>query len=203
MRDADRLGSHLASCTECRRLYDEVRRAVDDVPQGRRTFRRPLGWKGVLLRHAGVAALALSIVGVTIALAHRETPPQTSAPNPTARAVAGGVPLAVEPLDARTLVRALHAFDEYPPSRAAAYTIGLLRTYGVPLDSASLAFRAATTIVAEPGDTWDSIAEKALGDRALWPMVVLLNLELTRDGEFVPAGTFLRVPLTAIPGGSR
>jgi hypothetical protein len=31
-------------------------------------------------------------------------------------------------------------------------------------------------------------------------MVVLLNLELTTDGEFVPPGTYLRVP-KAIPLG--
>jgi hypothetical protein len=37
---------------------------------------------------------------------------------------------------------------------------------------------------------------KTLGDGGLWPMVVLLNLELTTDGEFVPPGTYLRVPKT-------
>jgi hypothetical protein len=37
---------------------------------------------------------------------------------------------------------------------------------------------------------------KTLGDGALWPMVVLLNLERTTDGEFVPPGTYLFVPKT-------
>jgi nucleoid-associated protein YgaU len=40
------------------------------------------------------------------------------------------------------------------------------------------------------------VAAKTLGDGELWPMVVLLNLELTRDGEFVPPGTYLRIPKT-------
>jgi nucleoid-associated protein YgaU len=70
------------------------------------------------------------------------------------------------------------------------------------LSSTALAFRAATILVTEPGDTWESIGEKALGDPALWPIVVLLNLELTADGEFVPPGTYLRVPKTLPLGES-
>jgi hypothetical protein len=46
------------------------------------------------------------------------------------------------------------------------------------------------------------VAVKTLGDGALWPMVVLLNLELTTDGEFVPPGTYLRVPKTIPLGGA-
>jgi len=105
-------------------------------------------------------------------------------------------------LDAETLVRRLHAFDGYPVQRAAAYTIGLLREYGVPLSSSALAFRAGDVVVSEFGDTWESVAARAMGESALWPIIILLNMDKTQDGEFPPVGTYLRVPLPVSAEGS-
>jgi nucleoid-associated protein YgaU len=207
-KELDRLGEHLACCAECRSRYDMARRemaAVSDVAADR-PFHPPTGTVRILLRHMGVAALVVSIIALTIAMGRqpldvREKPTATSH---VARGTASetAVPAAPSLLDAQTLVRSLHAFDNYPPNRAAAYTIGLLREYGVPLSSTALAFRAATILVTEPGDTWESAAAKSLGDPALWPMIVLLNLEKTQDGEFVPPGTYLRVPQLSLVEGS-
>ena len=199
----ERLGGHLACCAECRARYDEARRTFAAAPHA-------IGgaWAGrILLRHVGVAAVVFSVVALSLALS--ESPESTSltgrnaAPTVRSAVVAQPETLSTAPaaLDPQSLVRALHAFDGYPPNRAAAYTIGLLRQYGVPLTSAALAFDAAIVYVAEAGDTWESVAETSLGDAALWPMVVLLNMELTKDGEFVPPGTYLRVPKTLQPGG--
>jgi hypothetical protein len=197
--ELERLGGHLATCAECRSRYDAVRRgiAVGTDSRATRRLHPPSGAARIILRHAGVAALALSIVAVTLAMAGRPGARETlNVPAIGARSAASQAPAPGHStlLDAQTLVRALHAFDGYPPSRAAAYTIGLLREYGIPLSSDVLAFRAATVVVTEPGDTWESVAERALGDPALWPMVVLLNMEKTESGEFVPPGTYLRVP---------
>lgn len=200
VKEFDRLGAHLASCAECRARYDAARVRRDESVLGdhgpRHVSRAPL----ILLRHAGVAVVVALIAAIVIA---HGGPPRTTVLNgsgvallargaPSERPEAAGA--VSSSLDAPSLVRSLHAFDNYPPSRAAAYTIGLLREYGVPLSSSALAFRAATVLVSEPGDTWESVAAKALGDPALWPIVILLNLELTKEGEFVPAGTYLRVP---------
>ncbi len=192
--EAERLGWHLTLCPECRARYDAARREESDAARSERPGSRTLR---VLLRHVGVVAVILLIAAATFFAGDhapsREPLPLASAgarsaPGEAASAASG------RELDARLLVQALHTLDGYPPHRAAAYTIGLLREYGVPLTSSAIAFRAATICVAEPGDTWESVAAKALGDPALWPIVILLNLELTKQGEFVPAGTYLRVP---------
>ena len=202
----ERLGGHLASCTECRARYDAARRTLGAAPRAIGGGSAP--WVGrILLRHVGVVAIVFSVVVLSLALS--ESPGSTSSNGrsvaPTARGAAIAQPESLRVtsalLDPQSLVRALHVFDGYPPSRAAAYTIGLLRQYGVPLTSASLAFDAATVYVTESGDTWQSVAATSLGDAALWPMVVLLNLELSKDGEFVPPGTYLHVPKTLPPGG--
>lgn len=192
--EVERLGWHLTLCPECRASYDAARREeggeMHRVRKSPRTLR-------ILLRHVGVAAVVLLVVAATFVAGDRapsrELLPATTGGARGVREPAASVPAARD-LDAGLLVKSLHAFDGYPPHRAAAYTIGLLREYGVPLTSSAIAFRAATVCVVEPGDTWESIAAKALGDSALWPIVVLLNLELTKEGEFVPAGTYLRVP---------
>ncbi len=204
--ELERLGGHLASCEECRARYDEVRRILGAAPHA---IAGPsaAGAGRILLRHVGVVAVVFSVVALSLALS--EAPRSSSSDRLDVPATARGATITppaspgVTPavLDPQSLVRALHAFDGYPPSRAAAYTIGLLRQYGVPLTSATLAFDAATICVTEFGDTWTSVAAKSLGDATLWPMVVLLNLELTNDGEFVPPGTYLRVPKTLQLGG--
>lgn len=205
----DRVGAHLAGCAECRARYDVARRAVaDTLPRVDSVFPASRV-RLVFLRHLGVAAVVLLITAISIALGGPPQPASssdlratslgrgTSSERPeTSRATSSS-------LDPRSLVRALRAFDGYPPSRAAAYTIGLLRESGVPLSSEALAFRAATILVAEPGDTWESVAANALGDSTLWPMVVLLNMEKTQDGEFVPPGTYLRVPQPLPAEGSQ
>lgn len=206
----ERSGVHLTTCAECRARLYAMRRAAESSrwrhvakfarATAERLHRRP-GIGLAVLRHVGVVAVVLSIVAISVALGDRTGTADSVAP---AKSLARGTasPVAATPstlsdsLDARGLVRALHAFDEYPPNRAAAYTIGLLRQIGVPLSSAAIAFDAATSYVAEAGDTWETVAVKTLGDGALWPMVVLLNLERTTDGEFVPPGTYLFVPKT-------
>ena len=196
----DRLGAHLASCAECRARYDAARVELGGPLLRDRGLRPTSRARLVLLRHAGVAAVVVLIAAIVIAHGGppRATLSNSSGVAPFTRGTLSERPQtarAVSPtLDAPSLVRSLRAFDDYPPNRAAAYTIGLLREYGVPLSSDALAFRAATVLVTEPGDTWESVAAKALGDPALWPIVILLNLELTKKGEFVPAGTYLRVP---------
>jgi hypothetical protein len=209
-RDLERLGGHLAGCAACRASLDALwraeassrwRRVLGFVLLGRERFRALPGTGRVVMRHVGVAAVVVSVVVVSIAVGHRtETTSLTGSSNSQARGTATLLAprrtTLSEGLDPPGLVRSLHTFDEYPPSRAAAYTIGLLRQYGVPLSSAAIAFDAATIYIAESGDTWETVAVKTLGDGGLWPMVVLLNLELTTDGEFVPPGTYLRVPKT-------
>lgn len=93
-----------------------------------------------------------------------------------------------------SLVERLDAMAGYEPWRAAAFVIGYLRAAGVPLGSASLAFEHQTTYTTEAGDTWRTVAKKTLGDRNLWPIIVLLNHNRTQHGEFPSAGTILRVP---------
>ena len=212
----ERSGVHLARCAVCRARLDDLRRAEDSSRWRhasnltRATVQRFHTRPGIglaVLRHVGVVAVVLSIVAISMALGDRTETPDSAVPvNSLARGTASPAPRTIsilsDKLDPQGLVRALHAFDEYPPHRAAAYTIGLLRQVGVPLSSAAMAFDAATIYIAESGDTWETVAVKTLGDDALWPMVVLLNLELTTDGEFVPPGTYLRVPKVIPLGGA-
>jgi len=210
----ERSGVHLARCAVCRARLDDLRRAEDSSRWRhasnltRATVQRFHTRPGIglaVLRHVGVVAVVLSIVAISMAVGDRTGTEDSAASvkslaRGTASPVAGTTSMLSDKLDPQGLVRALHAFDEYPPHRAAAYTIGLLCQYGVPLSSAALAFDAATIYIAEPGDTWKTVAAKALGDGGLWPIILLLNLELTSDGEFVPPGAYLRVP-KAIPLG--
>ena len=204
--ELERLGAHFANCADCRARYDSVRRGPHLAEGGNGESRR-LSLKRLLPRLIGIAAVIVAVAAVFLAL--RDRPPTltgTSAPSVVARGTASSQvstsTTSLSGLDPQTFVQAVHGFDGYPPSRAAAYTIGLLRQYGVPLSSSAIAFSAATVYVTEPGDTWESVAAKTLGDRALWPIVVLLNLELTKDGEFVPPSTYLRVPKTlSVTGG--
>jgi hypothetical protein len=216
LSEFERSGAHLASCADCRARLDDLRRAEEASrwrnalnltrSMAQRFHTRP-GIGRIVLRHVGVVAVVLSIVAISIAVGDRAGTADSAAPvkslaRGTASPVAGTTSILSDKLDPQGLVRALHAFDEYPPHRAAAYTIGLLRQVGVPLSSAAIAFDAATIYIVEVGDTWETVAVRALGDGRLWPMVVLLNLELTTDGEFVPPGTYLRVPKTIPLEGS-
>jgi hypothetical protein len=217
LSEFERSGVHLARCAVCRARLDDLRRAEESSRWRhasnltRATVQRFHTRPGIglaVLRHVGVVAVVLSIVAISMALGDRTGTEDSAAPvkslaRGTASPAAGTASILSDKLDPQGLVRALHAFDEYPPHRAAAYTIGLLRQVGVPLSSAAMAFDAATIYVAESGDTWETVAVKTLGDGALWPMVVLLNLELTTDGEFVPPGTYLRVPKTIPLGGAK
>lgn len=198
-RDAERVGLHLASCPACRAKLDVRRSAAVARPRAART---------VALRVAGALSLVLSIVALSISVGHihgipaaRVTP--ASGARTTLAAPSAALSPTVAELTPATFVRDVQAYQAYPAHRAAAYTIGLLRRYGVPLDAPALAFASATVYVAEPGDTWELVAERTLGDAALWPIVVLLNLELTSDGAFVPAGTYVRVPRPAVEEGVR
>lgn len=205
VREANRLGEHLACCAECRVRYDEAR-ALEETPRPGWLMRLPSSRRATLLRYAAVAFVVLAVVGGTMLLTRQRGPAaialQSAATARGSEEPASSSPQESVALSPEALVATLRSFSAYPAHRAAAYTIGLLRTYGVPLTSSRLAFDAATIFVAESGDSWESVAQKALGDAALWPIVVLLNLELTQAGEFVPAGTYLRVPLASSAGVS-
>ena len=92
------------------------------------------------------------------------------------------------------LVEKLDSMAGYEQWRAAAFVIGYLRSAGVPLGSGALSFERQTTYTTQVNDTWRMVAEKAVGDWNLWPIIILLNHDRTDHGEFPPAGTILRVP---------
>jgi hypothetical protein len=202
--ELERLGAHFANCASCRSRYDAVRRERG-ISREERCETRSAVRKRLLLRYIAIASAVVAVVAVFLVLRDRPPAPGAAVSSPTARGAL--TPQAARDgastLDPRTFVEAVHAFDAYPPSRAAAYTIGLLRQYGVPLSSSALAFNAATVYVTEPGDSWQSVAAKTLGDAALWPIIVLLNLEKTVAGEFVPANTYLRIPQTLSGTGGK
>jgi nucleoid-associated protein YgaU len=183
--------------------YDREREALDSL-WAATAAQRVVGGGTIFLRHAGAVLVAAAAVVLTFSLSPRPTAPELHPSSAASRAVAAAAaPTASAPdLTPQTLVRALRAFDGYPPQRAAAYTIGLLREYGVPLDSVALAFHAADVVVSGPDDTWQSVARSTMDDPALWPMVILLNMDKTQDGEFVPPGTYLRVPKTSAESGT-
>ena len=104
-------------------------------------------------------------------------------------------------LTPQSLVDKLDSMAGYEPWRATAFIIGYLRSFGVPLGSASLVFEHQIAYTAGSGDTWRTVARKALGDADLWPIIILLNHNHTQQGEFPPVGTILRVP--AAEGGLR
>lgn len=209
VREAERVGSHLAACAACRIRYDEVRRRAEGrqgpstttgvtLWRAARDLWRKLPRSAVYVGFGMLAVVAIAVVSWSW-LRPGSAPGGVSHSN--ARGVAAGVASAVaesSALDPQTLVRALRGMAEYPAHRAAAYGIGLLRRYGIALTAPALAFDASTVIVAEPGDSWETIAAKSLGDRTLWPIVIMLNLEYTQDGEFVPPGTYLRVPAALV-----
>jgi len=61
----------------------------------------------------------------------------------------------------------------------------------------ALAARAAAappTIVVERGDTLAAIAERTLGDAALWPLLYRANRDRIKDPERVYPGQVLTVP---------
>ncbi len=215
VREAERVGSHLAACTACRMRYDQIRRRAEGREDSRAAsdgtpscavleLWRRLPRSAVLVGF-GVLAVVAAVVVSWSWLRSVTVPSLGGVAFSNARGVTAGntdAGAASSALSPQTLVRALRGLAEYPAHRAAAYAIGLLRRHGVALTAPALAFDASTIIVAEPGDSWETIAAKSLGDRGLWPIVIMLNLEHTQDGEFVPPGTYLRVPTTLVRQGS-
>jgi hypothetical protein len=219
-RQAMRL--HLLTCSTCRERYDAlvavefgVRVAcrsglgpadLDREGIWRRSLDRlnPGGVGESLLRHAAIAALALSVVALAIVLPHVLIDRERAAPVAVSPSLVRGSLLddVQAQLTPELLVAELKRYEGYPPHRAAVYTIGLLNRYGVPLGSTELAFSSADVHTTQPGDTWESVARETLGDPALWPIIVLFNLEWTEAGEFVPVGTVLRVPRISEEGAS-
>ncbi|MEW5825426.1 MAG: zf-HC2 domain-containing protein [Candidatus Bipolaricaulota bacterium] len=195
-REAEALAQHLAACHACRGRLNEAREPETEMAAARRlAIPRTARRRVAPLRVLGFAGALLGVAAVLISLGHTHGVPSGAALPAGARAVeAPGAAEEAAPLTPAAFAREAATFSEYPAFRAAAYTIGLLRKYGVPLEAPSLAFRSATIYIAEPGDTWERVAERALGDPALWPIVLLLNLDLSPDGAFVPPGTYLRVP---------
>ncbi|MCD6495348.1 zf-HC2 domain-containing protein [Candidatus Bipolaricaulota bacterium] len=104
---------------------------------------------------------------------------------------------AIVALTPRSLVDKLDSLAGYEPWRATAFVIGYLRAAGIPLDSASLVFEHQTTYITQSGDTWRTVAQEALADGDLWPIIILLNHNRTQHGEFPPVGTILRIPALA------
>jgi nucleoid-associated protein YgaU len=98
-------------------------------------------------------------------------------------------------LTPESFVQRLEEMKDYEPWRAIAFTIGYLHAEGVPLGDDSLAFKHQTTYVVREGDTWGAVAQQALGNEELWPIIILLNHDRTVNGEIPPPGTILRVPI--------
>jgi|GEM_PF-2854961 len=84
--------------------------------------------------------------------------------------------------------------DEHPWQQTG-IVIGRLRSAGVHLWSDALAFdELAPYRVLDDDATWQSIAQKVLGEEDLWPIILLLNLDEHETGENPPPGSLLSVP---------
>ena len=97
------------------------------------------------------------------------------------------------PEDAIGLMAEIGTYSEYPLERAIAYSIGLLHRMDVPLGADSMSFETASVYVVRSGDTWESVADRLLGDGRLWPILALLNPAEARLGELL-TDHVLRVP---------
>ncbi len=194
----EQLTPHLLTCPTCLARYFEKiqaprwgwirRRNAAGLGRVRGAGK---GFKQLVLRYSGVVALLLAIVAIGLGV---DRPSERAVTMDGVGLARGGASADGAVLTAAILVAELDALASYPPHRAAAYTLGLLGAYGVPLTSPVLAYRALDTYTTRAGDSWESVAEQALDDARLWPIVILLNLELTTEGEFVPPGTLLRIP---------
>lgn len=147
----------------------------------------------------GVAFLLICLIVVSSLTIHRM--PAHGAHKSNGNMVAKGGPLAVanvpstSVLTPKSLIEKLDAIGGYDTWRAAAFIIGYLRAAGVPLESVSIAFEHQTIYVTGDDDTWETVSQKVLGDKDLWPIIILLNRDRTVNGEFPPVGTVLRVPV--------
>lgn len=223
----ERLRAHLLICPRCARRYDSLSHRVcreqDELAQsnrwpplvsymrktgrGARRIKRALAWlagqsgfKRIAI--GGGVASAIICVLLISSLALHNTPAH-GAFKSSGDMVAKGSPLAVANVPAasvltpKSLVARLDAMGGYDMWRAAAFIIGYLRAAGVPLESVSLAFEQQTIYVTGEDDTWETVSQKVLGDKDLWPIIILLNRDRTVNGEFPPVGTLLRVPAPA------
>ena len=221
--EEDRLSAHLLVCPSCANEYARLERSLRQeeerlltqarVPSlAEQATRKKHNWNLLasvlpIGQHATRSLLALATAALLITLAviiplhylpgrapaiitadEQMVPKGDSTITPTTEVVAELTP--------ESLVDRLDSMAGYEPWRATAFVIGYLRSSGVPLDSAALAFERQTTYTAVESDTWRTVAEKTLGDAGLWPIILLLNHNRTQHGEFPPAGTMLRVPAT-------
>ena len=221
--EEDRLSAHLLVCLDCAKEYARLERSLwqdeeklfaqarvpslaEQATREKRSWNLlasvfPIGQYGTrslfaLATAALVIALAVIIplhylpgrAPAIITADEQMVPKGDSTIAPTTEVVAELTP--------ESLVDKLDSMACYEPWRATAFVIGYLRSSGVPLDSATLAFDHQTTYTTVESDTWQTVAEKTLGDASLWPIIVLLNHNRTQHGEFPPAGTMLRVPAT-------
>ena len=221
--EEDRLSAHLLVCPSCADEYARLERSLRQeeerlltqarVPSlAERAARKkrnwsllasafPIGQYGTRSLLVLVTAALLITLAVIIPLHYlpgrapaiitadeQMVPKGDSTTAPTTEVVAEFTP--------ESLVDRLDSMAGYEPWRATAFVIGYLRSSGVPLHSAALAFERQTTYTAVGSDTWRTVAQKTLGDADLWPIIILLNHNRTQHGEFPPAGTMLRVPAT-------
>ena len=97
------------------------------------------------------------------------------------------------------VVDLVDSMAEYDLARAMAMAIGRLNLAGVPLGLSAMAFDTQMAHSVAEGETWKTIAREELGDEQLWPILVLLNLDIARAGRHLSVGTFLRIPNLSIP----
>jgi nucleoid-associated protein YgaU len=64
----------------------------------------------------------------------------------------------------------------------------------VVADLKALDWENPTSYGVQPGDNWEGIAERQLGDADLWPLVWLLNRDIGPPDAAPPVGSILRLP---------
>jgi len=67
-----------------------------------------------------------------------------------------------------------------------------LDSYGIKVPP-DLDLRRTRTYTVRPRDTWEAIAERELGDKALWTILYLLNVKEVPEGELSP-GQEIKIP---------
>jgi len=98
----------------------------------------------------------------------------------------------ITPQQLTQLARLLNVERDF--GAASALLMGYLRSQGVPLWDNAVAFENTAQESVIPNDSWESVANRVLGSEALWPVILLLNLNLTEEGEFPSAASQLIVP---------
>lgn len=88
------------------------------------------------------------------------------------------------------LVKEAQGIDD--PWQRSLFLASRLSSFGITIP-ASLDLKSTRTYTVKPHDTWETIAERELGDKALWTILYLLNVKEVPKGELSP-GQEIRIP---------